>query len=107
MIHLSLNLELPLAARLAFGKSLRRLCQVFVPVCYVWPKGVCGGGAVGVEGGVPGPSPPPPLSGDDNDKWGGVGVERAGGRVVENPLQIRGLGSVELIQCVAGKSSLQ
>lgn len=33
--------------------------------------------------------------------------ERASGRVVENPLQILGLGSVELIQCVAGKSSLQ
>lgn len=65
------------------------------------------GEGLGEGGGVPGPSPPPPLSGDDNDKWGGVGLERAGGRVVENPLQILGLGSVELIQCVAGKSSLQ
>lgn len=39
MIHLSLNLERSLAARVAFGKFVRSPCQVFVPACYVWPKG--------------------------------------------------------------------
>lgn len=39
MIHLSLNLERSLAARVAFGKFVSSLCQVFVPACYVWPKG--------------------------------------------------------------------
>lgn len=39
MIHLSLNLERSLAARVAFGKFVSSPCQVFVPACYVWPKG--------------------------------------------------------------------
>lgn len=68
MIHLSLNLERLLAARVAVGKFVSSWCQAFVPIR-----------CVSGERGVPGTSPlslPPLLLKDDNDK--SVGVEWSG-----------------------------